>query len=439
MKARSDRPSRPVERGSERYQLENGLTVLLRPVEGCKTTALVVLYSIGNDHDPEGRSGLAHMIEHLYVTAAAGATKNRSAEAFAARYGGQANAQTGDRYTVLAGVFPENQLDAELKDAAARMSDLHVTAADIERERQRLLEEIDNMFANIPQLAATNHVRELVRPTPHAGRRGGLPEQVRAMTAEEIQARCRSFYKPNNAILVLAGAVDSVLARQRIDDHFGKLPPGEKIPEAAQPGKSEFNRFHAVRVQSPFAGAKSRVCLGYLPPQPDSELYAPFLLLISQLWSAGAGLQSGDSAGPQVFFTPLDDGGVVAVSAELNAGENTDQAIERLEAFVAKATAPKLRPDELTLARQQLGFLFGIVDIPDNQLALNVYGVAFSLGRREQLGIDPSTLGRGVMPSQTMLSHARRRRFSRQLKGWARLSRSASRPRSSHANEPAHL
>ena len=124
------------------------------------------MYSIGSDHDPEGRSGLAHAIEHLYVTAAAGDRKARTSEELFAKYPAGANGQTGDRYTVIATVFPKRELDHELGDAAARMVDLRVTAADLDRERPRLLEEVANMFEGFPALAAMNNARELVRPTP---------------------------------------------------------------------------------------------------------------------------------------------------------------------------------------------------------------------------------------------------------------------------------
>ena len=99
------------------------MTVILRPIRDAKTTALIVLYSIGSDHDPEGRSGLAHMVEHLYMTAAAGPEKARTAEEFARRYSDGANGQTGDRYTVFSTVFPGKDLDQELADAAARMGE----------------------------------------------------------------------------------------------------------------------------------------------------------------------------------------------------------------------------------------------------------------------------------------------------------------------------
>src|SRR5262245_51107355 len=175
----------------ESFQLDNGLTVVLRPAAGAKQTALVVLYSIGGDHDPRGRSGLAHLIEHTYVTAAAGKAKVRTVEAYARRYPKGWNAQTGDRYTLFATCFPDTDLEQELDDAVARMSDLRVASTDLDREKPRIDAELANMFGRLPHLGAMNHARELVRPTPHGGRKGGIPEQVRAATVDEVQSRWR--------------------------------------------------------------------------------------------------------------------------------------------------------------------------------------------------------------------------------------------------------
>ena len=102
----------------ERFQLLNGLSVILRPVPGAKQTALMVLYSLGGDHDPQGRSGLAHLVEHVYVTAAAGAEKARGVDEYVKQYPAGWNAQTGDRYTVIAAVFPAKDVEQELRKAA---------------------------------------------------------------------------------------------------------------------------------------------------------------------------------------------------------------------------------------------------------------------------------------------------------------------------------
>jgi hypothetical protein len=67
-------------------------------------------------------------------------------------------------------------------------------------------------------------------------------------------------------------------------------------------------------------------------------------------------------------------------------------AFKRIEAFVAETIEPKLRPSELMMARQQIGPFLGLVDLPDNILTNNPYGVAFSLGRREQLNMSSAEL-----------------------------------------------
>src|SRR5262249_466956 len=152
-----------------------------------KDTALVVLFSVGGDQDPANRSGLSHLVEHVYVTAAAGKEKSRSANEIIQHYPKGWNAQTGDRYTVIATVFPGSDLEKELQDAAGRMGDLHITESDLEREKPRVVEELANMFGRIPSLGACNRARELVRPTPNQGRKGGIPEQVQSLSLHDVQ------------------------------------------------------------------------------------------------------------------------------------------------------------------------------------------------------------------------------------------------------------
>src|SRR5262249_45254138 len=134
-------PAKPT-----RFTLDNGLTVILRPVQGAKDTALVLLYPLGSDHDPEGRSGMAHFVEHLQCTAAAGEFPVRPFEEILKRYPRGQNFQTGGRYTVHATVFPAKDTERELKETAARMAALKITPDDLAREVPRLDEELRNMF-----------------------------------------------------------------------------------------------------------------------------------------------------------------------------------------------------------------------------------------------------------------------------------------------------
>ncbi len=385
--------STPAIKGVERFRLPNGLKVMLRPIKGAKQVALTVVYDIGCDHDPAGRSGLAHLVEHLYVTAAAGDTKARTVTEFAARYPEGANGQTGDRYTVFSSVFPAKNLDQEIADAAARMADLRVATADLEREKPRLLQEIDNMFFRFPALAAQNNARELIRPTPHGGRHGGRPDHVRAITLDEVHSFWKRFYKPANAIVALAGGIDVGAARKAIEEHFAKVMPGEEPPAPGEPGPPASAKGQRQVVASPCAAIPGRAaCVAYPTPAPGSDLYAPFLVIAARFWAGAEKLGDDELGGMPVYFTPFDDGAVLAVNARVKNGESPPQAFARLETFVRETIEPALDGQELAGARQQLGFLLGTTEIPDELLAQNPYGVCFSLARREQLGLDARKL-----------------------------------------------
>src|SRR5207245_1821815 len=140
-------------------------------------------------------------------------------------------------------------LDKELQDAAWRIADLRITEDDLQREKPRIDDELANMFGRIPPLAAWNHARELVRPTPRGGRKGGVPDHVQALTLKEVQHRWQQYYKPKNALLILAGAVDAAAVRKTIADYFGNLPPGEPCPKVEEPGAPKFGTVKELTVK----------------------------------------------------------------------------------------------------------------------------------------------------------------------------------------------
>ena len=245
------------------------------------------------------------------------------------------------------------------------------------------------MFGRIPSLGALNDARELIRPTPQGGRKGGVPEHISAITLEDIRLRYEPYYKPRNAILVLAGGIDAASARAAIEASFAKLPPGKEIPPPSEPDTPKFGALQELAVGSPQAQAEA--CLAYKAPDPASDLYAPFLVLVSRLW-AGSSKLGGEPGRTPIYFPLLDDPAMLGVTTRLNRGETPRQTLGRLETFVAEAVEPKLGANECDSAQQTFGFFLGTASLPDPLLVTNLYGVAFSLARREQLGIDPARL-----------------------------------------------
>ncbi|KPK48429.1 MAG: hypothetical protein AMK72_06970 [Planctomycetes bacterium SM23_25] len=389
--ADADPPPQPP----ETFALDNGLTVILRPMQGTEKVALVVLYAIGGLHDPKGQSGLAHLIEHCYVTAAAGSTPERDMQGFMARYPDGWNAQTGDDYTVIAAVFGREALDRELQDAAARMNHLRLLESDLAREKPRMLVELRNMYAAMPHLAARNLAREKACPSPFDGRKGGVADHINALPIAAVRQRLQRCYKPKNAMLVLAGAFDPAATRTAVEKHFAEIPSGDAIGKPPDRPTPKLPATETVRARPVQPGAGPVVGLAYAAPQVGGDLYAPFLVLVGRLWNRAQTLGAAPGQMP-VYYAPLDDPAVVCLCAPVKDGEKPEQAVARLEAFVADATHGDVTTSDRMVTLQMFTFAFGLLSVPDAMLAQNLYGTAFAMGRRAQTGVDSTALKHAI-------------------------------------------
>jgi len=382
------------------WKLPNGLTVVLRPIPTATKVCLLTLFHLGGDADPAGQSGLAHFIEHCYVTAAAGSTQARSVDAYVRQYPDGWNAQTGEDYTVIATVFPPASLAAELKDSAARMGDLHIVESDLTREKPRLLAEVENMFGGMPALAAWNLARERVRPTPEQGRRGGVPDQVTALTLPIVQKRWMQYYKPINATLVLTGSFDPKTARAAIESDYRRIAAGTPAPSAVKRSPAHTGTTEQIRVTAVVPMPTSEACLMAAAPRPSDPEFPAFMVLLARLirhaGEVGEDDPSAERFPPPVFYSGQTDPAVFSVSATVRAKETAQASADRLKAFVAQTVQPDLQPNEIPATIQQVGVLFGISDLPDAAWAQNPYFLAFSLARQMQLEGDAPKLTRAL-------------------------------------------
>ena len=369
-----------------RFKLANGMKVVLRPVEGTQDAALVTVFEVGELHDPAGKSGLSHLVEHLYVSAATDKTPARNVQQYIAAYPKGWNAQTGGDSTVIATVFEAEKLKSEIQDAAARMGALDIQQTDLDREIPRMIQEVNNMFRNFAPLVATNLARENLSPRPHSGRKGGHPDQIKKLTLVDARNHWKSFHKPANATLVLAGKFDAENAERLIRKAFEELDPGEQpTTTAAKPSVYKPAEFDVANSQDVI------VCMAMGYPTPDSDLFPAAVAIATELTRQGRKITTDFQKAP-VLFMPLDDFGVIYLRAWADKQQDdsvqaADQAQAKLDAMISK-----LDPAEVVktarLVKTQMATLFDTVPIADAMLKRNLYGVAFGIARREQLGID---------------------------------------------------
>jgi zinc protease len=379
----------------EAMVMANGLTVFVKAIKGATSVALVVVFKVGGDHDPAGKSGLAHLIEHCYVTASAGTCPSRTSEDILRRYAQGHTAQTADRHTIVAQMFPVERLDEELHDAADRMGALNVTAEDLAREKPRVLLEVGNMFEKKPDLAALNRAREIVLPNRAGGRRGGLPAHVEALTLADVRGFVEQHYKPGNAVLALAGAVEVDSVRVRVRALFGDIAKGSppSLTPAPPEPTSASARLDDVTIPMSILGGESTACIAFAAPPPTSPDYMPFLVVAARLIKAPAARTANS---PTAIFSPLDDPGVLYVRAPLAEDQKTEAAVKALHAWVAEAVGRPGRPSDVPLTAGLFGLVLGIDTSQEFSLVRYPYPMALRLAAGNVLGVDASAITKSL-------------------------------------------
>ena len=368
------------------YKLDNGLTVILRPMPKASKVALVVLFDLGGAHDPIGKSGMAHLLEHLYVTAAAGDTPARDFMQFMKRYPAGQTAQTGLDFTVIAGVVEPTQFAEELTDVAARMNDLRITEADLTREVPRVSQELRNMYGGLPWLAGLNHARAQLHPIPQGGQYGGAPAHVQAITLNELQQFWKDYYKPNNAILIITGKFDLAEARKFIHANFSQIPTGKQPPIKPPTPTAKTGEVHRVTVRPLIKDVTGVAAIGYSPPTIGSEEYAPFLIVVSRLWVSRQRTFQMGKVQP-IYYVPLMDPTTFALQAELSDEKDAETVLRELNQHLHTALTSKLTPQDKQQTINTFANLFGKLE-----WILDLNSFAFIVGRQYQLQIDNKAL-----------------------------------------------
>lgn len=370
------RPSAGETPPATRFTLDNGLRVILHPVPQAKRVACTVVYTIGEESDPPGKSGMAHFVEHLLVTAAAGERPVRTADAWMTQRKRQCNAQTMRSATLIADVIAPNELEARLREIADEWTDLRITDADVERERPRIQAELSNMYNVVGQLAAMNRARALVDPMAEGAQKGGVPDQIETITVDELRAFHGAYYGPGNMIVTVVGRFDPDTTRAQIQTLLASLSPGDVPPgpRAAAPARDGV----LVTVPLKTSPVPSAAALAVRVPDFDDDAFPAFLVVATRLMS------SARASGIQAAWTPLDDPRglflyptrqVVSGAAELHA---------------ALAAAQQEPPGEADRQRVRMYFgrFLGMVPLSAQEAAKNPYFAALVLARGEQMSLD---------------------------------------------------
>jgi len=307
-------------------RLQNGLQVDLVAGPCSDSAGLVVLINVGIDHDPPGRSGMAHLAQRVLATSGAAGRAEQSVD-------------TGNDYTLYSVVAAGDRLLEELDEVAAWMA-REPTEADLGRERALVLEELAKLQGADASRTAMSLAEEAVQPTRGNGKRRGIAAEVEAITLAELQAFWKEHFKPGNARITVAGRFDAEKVRARIEAAFAPLPAGTQ-PVARESADA------TVKGTLVMGDAPSAVAVAVPAPAMSDPLYAPFLVLAARLMEKPPQPRTWE-----VTYDPIKRPELLFLTGPVGQTEQPEPAAARIRAEADVILAQPLAPNDIARARE---------------------------------------------------------------------------------------
>src|SRR5688572_9959750 len=224
-----------------KYRLGNGLQVILAPDPSATSVAYTTWYRVGSRHEnaAAGETGLAHLFEHLMFTQTKGAKEAGDFDRRMEEVGGNVNAMTSYDFTAYTDDMPPDALPLAISMEADRMVNLALTKKQLETEREVVVEErLSTVEDSVEGLLDEMMHLEAFKSHPYRFPVIGLMKDIKGVTTEKALGFYRTYYAPNNALVVVAGKLDETATLAAIDKAYGALG-GSKVPaETAKPERA---------------------------------------------------------------------------------------------------------------------------------------------------------------------------------------------------------
>lgn len=366
----------PCVEGICEYTLGNGLRVLLFPDASKPTVTVNIAYGVGSVHENYGETGMAHLLEHMLFK---GTPKHGDIPGEMKKRGIEKNATTSLDRTNYYGSFPANDdtLDWLLGLEADRMLNSFVAKKDLDSEMTVVRNEMERNENN-PGGVMFQRLRSTAYLWHNYGNSTiGARSDVENVPIERLQAFYRTWYRPDNATLIVAGRIDPASTLNTVQRHFGKLArPKVALPksytvEPTQDGEREINvrrtgdagfvalAYHTPGTTHPDSAALA-VLMNALGDAPSGRLHKALVETKLAAFAGGGNSDMRESGMANLILVAPKDADIAKTEAEL---------IRQAESVI---TASPISADEVTQAKQRIANAY------ENGFA-NVNSVAMAL------------------------------------------------------------
>jgi predicted Zn-dependent peptidase len=206
------------------YKLKNGLRVILSEDHNAPTYSIAVTYNAGSRDEKAGRTGFAHLFEHMMFQGSESVGKGEHL-IIVENNGGNVNGNTTPDRTMYFETLPSNQLDLGLFIEADRMRSLAITQANLDNQRATVQEERRQRYDNQPYGRTFEAIYDLVFDDfGYKHSTIGSMEDLNAASLKDVSDFFRTYYAPNNAVLTIVGDFNSAEIMNKIEKYFDDIP-----------------------------------------------------------------------------------------------------------------------------------------------------------------------------------------------------------------------
>ncbi len=362
----------------DRFKLNNGLQVLVHHDKTTPIVAINILYKVGSRDETPDKTGFAHLFEHLMF---GGSVNIPQFDEPLQKAGGQNNAFTNSDFTNYYLTLPKTSLEMAFWLESDRMLSLAFSPKSLEVQRQVVIEEFKQNYLNQPYGDVYLLLKPLVyKKHPYRWNTIGKDiSHIENATMEDVRAFYKKYYNPDNAILCVAGDVETEQIKQIAEKWFGEISSGEKLPHRypAEPEQTEARSLTVERdvPQDAFYMA------WHMPKRTDENYYACDLL--SDILSNGNSSRLFQQLVKEkqllsevnAYLSGDLDEGMFLITGKLYPQVTFEQAEGAVMQELKKLTTENIRDEELQKVKNkaEAALVFSEISVPGKAMALCYY------------------------------------------------------------------
>jgi zinc protease len=340
------------------FTSSNGMRVIVLEDHSTPTFAMHIVYDVGSADEVTGRSGFAHLFEHMMFKGSKNVPDGGHFK-FIQNVGGDMNASTNYDYTNYFNILPSNYLDMAMWLESDRLRSLEVTDENFENQRAAVKEEKGLRVDNAPYIGAfQGFLSEVWSGTGYGHSPIGSMEDLDAAQTADVQAFFNQYYSPANAVMTVVGDVTVDEVKAKVEQYFGDIPAGQRKP-ATGAYAVKADAPVEKRVEDPIATTPAYV-IGWRTVE-EGHPDAPAIELL------GNALMRGESSriskilkdekklivGGQFFPFTNQKAGMALTLMIPNEGSSIDAIKAIVKEEVAKVRAKGLTPTEFSKVKNQ--------------------------------------------------------------------------------------